>query len=49
MKDNGYSNHVEECAEMNFRWWISGKGYKRFYADEFQQLKIDFEKYTSEQ
>ena len=42
MKDNGYSNHVEECAEMTFRWWISGKNYKQFYADEYQQLKIDF-------
>ena len=42
LKDNGYSNHVEECAEMNFRWWISGKNYKQFYADEYQQLKIDF-------
>ena len=42
MKDNGYSNHVEECAEMNFRWWISGKGYKQFYADEFLQQKIEF-------
>lgn len=42
LKDNGYSNHVEECAEMNFHWWISGKSYKQFYADEYQQLKIDF-------
>lgn len=41
-KDNGYSNHVEESAEMNFRWWISGKNYKQFYADEFLQQKIEF-------
>lgn len=42
LKDNGYSNHVEESAEMNFRWWISGKSFKQFYADEFLQQKFDF-------
>lgn len=42
LKDNGYSNHVEESAEMNFRWWISGKSYKQFYEDEFLQQKFDF-------
>ena len=42
LKDNGYSKHVEESAETNFRWWISGKSYKRFYADEFLQQKIEF-------
>lgn len=43
LKDNGYSNHVEESAEINFRWWISGKSYKQFYADEFLQQKFDFD------
>lgn len=43
LKDNGYSNHVEESAEINFRWWISGKSYKQFYAEEFQQLKFNFD------
>lgn len=43
LKDNGYSNHVEENAEINFRWWISGKSYKQFYADEFLQQKFDFD------
>lgn len=42
LKDNGYSNHVEVSAEMNFRWWISGKNYKQFYADEFLQQKLEF-------
>lgn len=49
LKDNGYSNHVEECAEMNFRWWISGKNYKQFYADEFLQQKIEFKEERSKQ
>ena len=43
LKDNGYSSHPEESAETNFRWWISGKSYAKFYADEFQQQKINFE------
>ena len=43
LKDNGYSPYAEESAETNFRWWISGKSYAKFYADEFQQQKINFE------
>lgn len=43
MKDNGYSNHPEESGETNFRWWISGKSFDKFYADEFQQQKINFD------
>lgn len=43
LKDNGYSNHVEESAEMNFRWWISGKSFAKFHADEVLQQKINFE------
>ena len=31
-----------EIAENVFDWWISGKGYKQWYADKFLQLKIDF-------
>ncbi|HIW87222.1 MAG TPA: phosphoadenosine phosphosulfate reductase family protein [Candidatus Onthomorpha intestinigallinarum] len=42
LKDNGYNSHPEESAETNFRWWISGKSYKEFYADEFLQRKFDF-------
>ena len=27
---------------MRFRWWISGKSYDKFYADNFLQKKLDF-------
>ena len=43
LKDNWYSSHAEESAETKFRWWISGKSFAQFYADEFQQQKINFE------
>ena len=43
LKDNWYSSHAEESAETNFRWWISGKSFAKFHADEFQQQKINFE------
>lgn len=41
--DNGYLNHNFSDAETGFRWWISGNSFDKFYADEFLQLKIDFE------
>lgn len=44
--DNGYIDRNFTDAETGFRWWISGKSYKQFYADEYQQLKIDFNKET---
>ena len=28
-------------AENIYDWWISGKSYKRWYADKFLQLKFD--------
>lgn len=31
-----------EIAENIYDWWISGKSYKRWYAEKFQQLKLDF-------
>lgn len=40
--DNGDIDHNFTDAETGFRWWISGKNYKQFYADEYQQFKIDF-------
>ena len=40
--DNGYIDHNVTDAETGFRWWISGKSYKQFYADEFLQQKIEF-------
>lgn len=41
------SNHLteeleNEIAENIYDWWISGKSYKRWYAEKFQQIKIDF-------
>lgn len=39
---NGYVDHNFCDAETGFRWWISGKSYKQFYADEFLQQKFDF-------
>lgn len=32
-----------EIAENVFDWWISGKSYKKWYADKFLQQKIDFD------
>lgn len=40
--DNGYINHNFNDAETGFRWWISGKSFDRFYADEVLQQKINF-------
>ena len=31
-----------EIAENIYDWWISGKSYKQWYADKFQQLKLEF-------
>lgn len=31
-----------EIAENIYDWWISGKSYKLWYAEKFQQLKLDF-------
>ena len=30
-----------EIAENIYDWWISGKSYKKWYADKFLQLKFD--------
>lgn len=40
--DNGYINHNFSDAEIGFNWWISGKSFKEFYADEVLQQKIEF-------
>ena len=40
--DNGYSFFENPNAEFGFRWWISGKPFKEFYADEVLQQKIEF-------
>ena len=31
-----------EIAENIYDWWISGKAYKQWYAEKFQQMKFDF-------
>lgn len=43
LMDNGYMNRNFSDAETVFRWWISGKSFDKFYADEVLQQKIDFE------
>lgn len=40
--DEGYINRNFEEAELGFNWWISGKSFDKFYADEVLQGKIDF-------
>ena len=40
--DNGYINHNFQEAETGFNWWISGKSFDEFYADEVLQKKIEF-------
>ena len=32
----------QQIAENIFDWWISGKSYKKWYAEKFLQLKLDF-------
>ena len=40
---DGYDEARErEIAENIYEWWISGKSYKKWYAEKFQQLHIDF-------
>ena len=31
-----------QIAENIFEWWISGKSYKKWYAEKFLQLKLEF-------
>lgn len=33
----------QQIAENIFEWWISGKSYKRWYAEKFLQMKFEFE------
>lgn len=42
MIDNEYSFTDNPNAEFGFNWWISGKSFDSFYADEVLQQKIDF-------
>lgn len=40
--DTGYINHNFQDPEFGFNWWISGKSFEEFYADEVLQQKIKF-------
>ena len=40
--DEGYINYNFQDPEFGFNWWISGKSFKEFYADEVLQQKIEF-------
>lgn len=49
--DNSSSDRLteeqeNEIAENIYDWWISGKSYKKWYAEKFQQMKFDFGKET---
>lgn len=41
----GYVGYGLHDPEAMFRWWISGKNFTQFYAEEYLQQKIDFEDY----
>lgn len=38
--DIGYINHNFDDPNFGFDWWISGKSYKQFYAENVTQLKL---------
>lgn len=42
--DNGYAPEKikESGAEFGFYWWLSGKSFDQYYADEVLQQKIEF-------
>lgn len=40
--DAGYINNNFSDAEFGFSWWISGKSFDKFYADEVMQRKLEF-------
>jgi len=40
--DAGFINHNFTDAEFGFNWWISGKSFDQYYADEVLQRKIEF-------
>lgn len=43
MENKWTEKRLADNPEMAFNWWISGKSFKQFYADEYLQQKIDFE------
>lgn len=45
LKEKGYIGRKFDDPELDFRWWISGKSFDEFYADEVLQQKIEFDNY----
>lgn len=42
LMERGYVNYQFESPEIGLKWWISGKPYREFYADEIMQSKLNF-------
>lgn len=44
LKENKWieNRQLDADEKMAFNWWISGKSFKQYYADEVLQQKIDF-------
>ncbi len=42
--DAGYVNRNFDDPETGFKWWLSGKSFEGFYADEFLQGKLVFDR-----
>ena len=40
--DGKYTQEEIDVAELIFAWWISKKSYSQWYAENFQQTKLDF-------
>lgn len=41
-KDMKGKENEDEVAENIFNWWISGRSYAEWYADKFEQGRLDF-------
>lgn len=42
LMDNGYVNYNFKSPEFGLKWWISGKSFKEFSADEVMQCRLNF-------
>lgn len=43
LKEKGYVGRKFDDPELDFRWWLSGESFDKFYAKEVLQQKIDFD------
>lgn len=41
LMDNGYVSYDFTSPEFGLKWWIEGKSFKNFYADEVLQYKLN--------